>query len=255
MSGPDSSKEQTRAGAKLSAEVEQAFSALSKYDRGSSRAVLLALDQAVANCAGNESTRKELERRMIAVLSCGSEVARDYACVKLALIGAEASVPPLANLLQDPKLATAARTALEGIPSDTATRVLQGKLSKLENSAKVGAVTSLGVRCDSRSTRVLVAQLRDTDPQVQSAAAAALGELGSTGAAKALKAFLTLAPAALRQPVADAMLRCATRLSRTGRVSDAQALYTTLLNSVLPRYIVDAANRGLAQANRPPRAR
>lgn len=248
MSRTDSAPEKTQAETKLKPELEQALAALAKYDRGSSRSALLALDDAVAESNGNPAAKRELEKRLITVLSCGSEVARDYACVKLALIGSEPSIPALVSLLSNPHLASSARTVLESMPSGKASKALRDGLPKLEGPAKIGVITSLGNRRDAASTAALVAQLKSTDVQIQSAAAAALGDIGTPRAAQALKAFLPKAAGSLQQHVSDAILCCASRLLQDKRPAEAQALYSALVNSELPRHIIDAATLGLKRA-------
>jgi HEAT repeat protein len=246
MSSSHQQSKETGAASTLPAAVQEAFAALSKYDRGSSRATLLPIDQAVTQSKTDERARKELEQRLIAVLSCGSESARDYACVKLATIGTEASVPALASLLSDVRLATDARTALQAIPSAEASKALRDALKRLDGPAKIGAILSLGARRDAGSTRALTALLRDPDVQVQSAAAAALGEIGTSKAAKALRAFIAKMPEGIRQPVGDACLVCAEHLSRENHTTDAAGLYSALGRASFPRHILDAAKRGLA---------
>jgi HEAT repeat protein len=230
----------------LPAAVQQAFSILSTYDRGASRGALLPIDETVAQSKTNERARKELETLLVAVLRSGSEIAKDFACVKLTTIGTEASIPALTALLDHPKLAASARTALEAIPSDRASRGLREALGKLDGLAKVGVIVSLGARRDAGSTRALAGLLRSQDAQVQSAAAAALGELGSTRAAKALRAFLPKAPPQVGQQLGDACLVCAGRLTAENHKTEAAALYSAMGTSNLPPHILGAAKRGLA---------
>ncbi len=246
MSSSTSLSKRQAANDSLPASVQEAFTALSSYDRGSPRAALLPIDDAVAQSKTSQRAREELEHRLIAALSCGSEVAREYACVKLATIGGEASIPGLSALLAHPRLATCARTALEGIPSAQASKALRYALSKLEGLAKIGVIISLGVRRDPDAARALTALLRNPDPVVQSAAAAALGEIGTDKSAKALRAFLPKASQPIRQQVGDACLVCAERLLGQNRRSDAASLYSALADSSPPRHILEAAKRGLA---------
>ena len=64
--------------------------------------------------------------------------------------------------------------------------------------------------------------LGDSDPQIASAAAAALGVIGTTDAAKALGAFVKTAPDGLKLAAADAYLACAEAL-----LADEVAVRTT----------------------------
>jgi HEAT repeat protein len=233
------------------AAVDAAFAALKTYDRGSSRAALLPIDEAVMACADAPAARKKLEQRLIAALTDGgSVVAGEYLCSKLTLIGSAHCVPALAARLSDPQLATAARIALEVLPVRQADKALRDNLPELDGLLKVGVIQSLGMRRDPESVRALTALLRSQDLEIVSAAAAALGEIASTRAAKALREFLPRAPAGLRGPVADAALVCAERLLASGRKSEARALCQSLAGMTLPKHIQDAAHRGLEQLTR-----
>ncbi len=234
-------------------ELNQAIAALQNYDRGSGRALLLPLDQAVAASLGDKPARTKLERQLAGALKTGgSVVAREYLCSKLALIGSDLCVPALASLLADPALATPARNALEAIPSRAATDALRGKLRELPGLQKIGVIHSLGACRDIRSVRALTALLDQPDLDLAAAAAAALGDIASTKAARALRAFLSKSPEVLWQKVSDAMLACAERLIAAGGVSDATTLYQALLMPTLPSQIRAAAARGLSLTERRP---
>jgi HEAT repeat protein len=204
--------------------LEQAFVALRTYGPGSGRAALLPLDEEVAGCSGRERTRLE-QRLLTALASCSSVVAREYICAKLVLIGSEASVPPLAGLLADIELSTGARNALQAIPGRAAARALRDSLPKLNGLQKIGAINSLGARRDEDSVRALSELLAEDGLQVKAAAAAALGNIGTVQAAKALQKFWAQAPAASRQTSADAMLVCAEHLMAAGEKTAARRLY------------------------------
>ena len=223
----------------------EAFEALTKYREGSGRAALLPLDQAVGGATGSE--RRRLEERLLAVLRAGpSPVASEYICSKLVLIGSAASVPALAALLADPQVATAARTALEAMPSHIAARALRNSLPKLENAQRIGAINSLAVRRDEESVAALSDLLPSRDEQLALAAAAALGCIGTEKASKALRVFWQKAPAGIQIRLADALLVCAEQLLAAKKPVDAKALYELVTAPTLPHHIQTAARKGLA---------
>ncbi len=226
--------------------IDSAFEALTTYDQGSSRAALLPLDEAVRAALNQPAERTTLERRLVAVLvgEC-STAARDYVCTKLTLIGSALCVPALATLLDRPESSTAARNALEASPHHEATEALRERLPQLEGAQKIGVIQSLGIRRASESVAALAALLLHSAPPISSAAAAALGEIGSPAAAKALHDFQPHAPAALNLPVADACLVCAERLLSAGHRAGAQSLYRLLAHATQPKHVQFAANRGL----------
>ncbi len=231
--------------------IRAAFAALKTYDQGSSRAALLPIDNAVVSTLDDSKARKELERQLvIALKNAPSVAAREYVCSKLAMIGSKSCVPALALLLTVPEAASAARAALEVIPGRHAARALRESLPKLEASQKIGAINSLGRRRDADNVRALSKLLTDPNPGIAGAAAAALGEIGVTSAAKALRAFLPRAPHTLLPQVTDACLVCAEHLLADGKRVDAEELYRLVSTTANMRHVQIAAARGLEQARR-----
>ena len=226
--------------------VDGAFEFLKTYDQGSGRAGLLPLDQAVAAAQTQPAARKELEQRLLSALkTCKGTVGREYICSKLAWIGSDASVPVLAGLLGDAQLVAAARQALEAIPGRQASKALREHVSKLIGQEKIGVINSIGERRDADSLRLLTKLLKETNADIASAAAAAIGNVGTARAGKVLRAYLPKAPEALRPKLADPILTCAERLLVVGRGPEAAALYQSLAASAQPAHIQTAVARGL----------
>lgn len=225
------------------ASCDEAFVALKKYDRGSSRALLLPLDQAVTSALKNEKARAALEAKLLASLQAGgSLVAREYICTKLTLLGSADAVPALIALVTDPQLSTPARTALQAIPGSAVGKALRRALSASRSLVKVGVIHSLGMRREAGAVGALADFLRDPDAQVAGAAAAALGEIGTVRAGRALLKHFAKATEANRRKSADAILTCAERLAEQGRKTDARAL-SNLLETGQPAYIRAAATK------------
>jgi HEAT repeat protein len=82
--------------------------------------------------------------------------------------------------------------------------------------------------------------LADADTRVASAAAAALGEIGSKTAATALGQFLPTAPPRLQAAVADACLVAASRLRTDGSTAEAATLLSTMTTDLLPAHVAVA---------------
>jgi len=223
--------------------LDKAFDALKTYDWGNDRAALGAIDAAVAASNKDQAAQKQLEKRLADVLKADvSGAAKDFVCRKLSLVGSAECVPTVAALLADEKLSHMARYALERVPDAAAVKAMRDALPKVKGKLKVGVINSLGVRRDAESTKALVALLKDGDKQVASAAAAALGSIGTPDAAKALAAFE--APKELLLAVCDAQLTCAERLLAAGKKADAVAIYKSLSKPNLPKHVRVAGMRG-----------
>jgi hypothetical protein len=114
-----------------------------------------------------------------------------------------------------------------------------------EGLAKIGIINSLGVRRDADSVALLTGLLADKDPQVATAAVAALGSIGNSDAAKALADLRAGAAEPLRMAVADASLVCAEHLLAADKKVEALAIYKALAAADQPKHIRLAATRGL----------
>jgi len=229
--------------------VDTAFEALATYDWGTDRNTLDPIDDAVVATSGDAAARKGLETRLIAVLNSGaSRSAKDYVCRTLKTIGTAESVPALAALLPDKDLSHMARYALERIPAPEAAAAMRDALPKLTSELKVGVVGSLGARRDAGSVAALAGLLGDADQAVASAAALALGTIGSPEAGKALAERVKKSPEGLKQPVADACLVCAETLLADGKKPEATALYQSLSGQNQAKHVRVAATRGLLAA-------
>lgn len=226
------------------ATLQLTFDALAKYDRGSGRDTLKTIDDAVMAAPKDAGLEADLEQRLVAVLrSPASVVAKEYACGKLALIGGPGAVAALAELLPNAALAHPATNALQLMTCAEAVAALRESLPKLSGLPLAGVLTALGARRDAASVEKLAGLLADVDARVASAAAAALGEIGSPAAATALSAFLPTAPPTLHAALADASLTCAERLKAAGEGAAARVLLEALLATNPPAFIRAAALR------------
>jgi HEAT repeat protein len=228
------------------AAVNKAFETLKTYDWGTDRGTLKAIDDAVIATHGNAAARKDLEKRLAAVLMTGaSRAAKDFACRKLTVIGTAESVPALAGLLTDKDQSHMARYALERIPAPEAAQALREALPRVSGAPKAGVIGSLGVRRDAASVDALASSLHDTDKVVACAAACSLGNIGTPEAGKILSAFAAKAPEDVKTAAVDACLVCAERLLADGKKVDAAALYKLLAGPQHPKHVRLAAARGL----------
>lgn len=119
--------------------------------------------------------------RLIAILEDedASEFAKAKACQRLAVIGDDAAVPALGELLTDPKLSHYARFALEPMPGEAASQALRAALGKVEGDLLIGVINSIGRREDTRAIDALAKLRRSDDLAVADAAGDALGRIRS----------------------------------------------------------------------------
>jgi HEAT repeat protein len=92
--------------------------------------------------------------------------------------------------------------------------------------------------------------LKDS-PEVAAPAAKALGEIGTSEAAKALVAFRASSSEPVRAAAADGSLICAERLVASGQRREAVAILNALNVPGQPAHVQLAASRALSMATRP----
>lgn len=220
----------------------------------SARYILLLAAATIAASASFTAARaqagaSEKEQKLIAILQSDAAPAeKAIPCKQLAVCGTAACVPALAPLLANPELASWARIALEAIPDPAADAALREAVGRLQGRLLIGTINSIGVRGDAQAVPALVARLADADAGVASAAAVALGKIGSEPAAAALVPMLKTAPAAVRPSVAAGCILCAERRMAAGRHPDAVALYAAVREANVSRQKTLESIRGLILA-------
>ncbi len=192
-----------------------------------------------------KSAAQERQRKLIEVLKSDAP-ARDKAlpCKQLAIYGNEDAVPALAALLPNAELSSWARVALEVIPGPAADKALREAMGKVQGRLLVGVINSLGVRRDARAVDSLIARLSDSDAEVASAAAVALGRIGGPPAVKALEQALSGAPAGVRSAAAEGCILIAERSGAGGHPAEAVKLYDAVRQAYVPMQRVVEATRG-----------
>ncbi len=185
------------------------------------------------------------EAKLIAVLQSDAPPAeKAITCKRLAVYGTKDAVPALAPLLLDKELSSWARIPLEVIPGPAADEALRSALSKAQGRLLVGVINSIAVRRDVQAVNGLVEKLKDSDPDIASAAAVALGRIGGEQAAQTLERSLAEAPAIVRPAVAEGCILCAERSLAEGKATDAVKLYDTIRRANLPKQKLLEATRG-----------
>ncbi len=166
------------------------------------------------------------------------------ACKRLAIYGSPQSVPELSKLLADPRLASWARIALEAIPGDQPNVALRQAAKQLDDLLLIGVINSLGVRRDSMSVEILSTKMQQGSPEVASAAALALGRIGTDEASAKLLGFLDDAQPPLQSAVAEGCVYCAQRFLKEGNAQNAIEICDKIRSGSFPQQRIVEATRG-----------
>ncbi len=169
------------------------FAALRAYDFGQSTDVLFEIEQALKRPDLRVAAVKELLRVLD---SDATFAAKQFACKKLWMIGAEIPAPVLEKLLASPdrNLVEAACYAVSRRPSPAYDNVLRRALGRAKGPALVAIVNLIGDRRDAASVAALAPLIKNGE------AGAALNALGKIASREAVNLLLEArAPHALLQ--------------------------------------------------------
>jgi len=230
--------------------LQDVLSQAQSYDFGQDRKAVVRLEQMVAQANPQEhrAMEKELLKALEATTSPGL---RDVLCRQLSLIGSEEAVPVLIEMLKNEESMDPARYALERIGGPLVDRQLRLLLPSVGDPIKVGIVTTQAVRRDAEAVPMIGPLLKSSNVTLATAAAAALGNIGTAEAVKILATTQDDVAEPVRSRVMDAQLQGANRLMAAGQAEVALAVYARLLGSSYPTTIRAAAWRqqAIIQAN------
>ena len=136
------------------ADIEKAVAAIRDYDYGQSRKALLAVEKLINETYGNAKLRARIEKGLVTVLKSDATLAcKQFVCRKLRIIGTDASVPALAEMLGSANnhVVEAACYALSRHPSPAVSRALRDALGKARGKGLVAVINLLGDRRDEQS--------------------------------------------------------------------------------------------------------
>ena len=168
---------------------------------------------------------------------------KSAACRQLARVATKEAVPTLASLLGDEKLSHMARYALEAIRDPSVDDALRDALGKVQGQPRLGVIGSLGARRDAKAVDALAGLLEGTD--AAGAAARALGNIGTSAAAKALEDALPDASGGSQTAICEGLFRCAEALAADGQSAASRAIYDRLRGLAdTPQQVRAAALRG-----------
>jgi hypothetical protein len=216
------------------------------YKIGDSRAELSVLEASVTDALKVPAHRKHAADSLTAFLSTNATSdAKQFVCRLLAVCADERNVPGIAKLLYSADTADMARIALQPIPGDAADKALIAALKDVDDATKIGIVNTLGERGSSKSVSTLGKLAKSENDELAASAAAALGKIGTTGAARRLNSAKRKADGARRLAISEAQLVCAEHCVTAGRASSAKKIYEALASDEESKPIQRAAQIGL----------
>ena len=219
------------------------------YDWGQSRLPLTEVSELIKKAQGDKSQLAKIEKDLLMVLDSGAKRAgKQFVCRQLSIIGTGQSVSTLAKMLTGEETSDMARYALERIPGSAVDEALRGALRKAKGNVKIGIINSLGQRRDKKAVGNLSKILGRKNQEAATAAAAALGRIADSQAAKALVEAKNKAEGKLLSVVLDAYLKCADQLVADGNKVKAMAIYKELQKEGMPKPIRTAAVTGMINA-------
>jgi len=234
------------------ADIEKAAAAITGYDLGKPRGPLTEVERLVLATHGRAALRQHLEAQLVKALDAATtDEARLFICEQLKVIGTDACVPALGNLLADEKKAHMACLALGTNPSPKAAAALRDALGQARGKALLAVISTLGGRRDEASVDALAKFLSGDDAAAAEAAASALGRIGGAEAASALAKARMGADARRRAVITDGYLACADRLLAAGNEKDAAAIFKELMVPNEPRLVRRGALVGLLSIGGP----
>lgn len=185
------------------------------------------------------------EQDLIAVLKSDAPASeKAITCKRLAVYGSREAVPVLAPLLADERLASWARIPLEAIPGNEADEAFRDAAQQLSGRLLIGTINSIGVRRDAAAVDILEKHLDTDDEPLASAAAVALGRIGTESAAKVLESALAEGSEVVRAAAADGCVLCAENFLADGKTAEATALYDQVRQADVPKQRMLEATRG-----------
>lgn len=230
-------------------DFQKVLHAISGYEFDQSRAPLTVVSEMISVSHHAPAYVPEIEKTLGAFLKSDATLAsKQFVCQQLSLIGPEASVPVLAEMLKQPATFDMARFALERIPGEIVNAALRKALGNLDGKAKAGIIYSIGNRGDGTAIEKIGQALDDSDSEIATAAATALGQIGGDKCAKILLKKREKATGALQLAISHACLNCAESFLKQENQSAALGIYHKLYVPAEPVAIQSAAFRGIVLA-------
>jgi HEAT repeat protein len=201
---------------------------------------------------GNEQLTRAVESVMINfLLSDATYAAKKMICMDFANIATDQSVPSLINMLEDEKTAQLAMLIFMKAKLNDG-EALTDSLSKVADSTKISIINHFGDNREEDALALLYDFTQDTNQQISQSAFAALGKMGTSEAAVALRKAFDQLEKPVGIEIHDTILNCAEQLGLRGHDEQAMKLYESQLDSNFPVTTQAAALYGLFKLSKDP---
>jgi len=228
--------------------TDDTWAKIAKYETGQSRADLSTVEEVIRVTPVAQYAQYE-EKLLTLIKTAGATYeAKDFACRMLRIVGSTKCLPVVEELMQDEKLSSMARYAVEGMAAPEVDKLLRAMLPKLKGRNKAGVISSIAVRADKGAVSLLQPLVADSDVDVARGSIAALGAIGTPDALKVLSR--TQVAANLKDVRMEACLRCADAMLAKGDGRKAAAVYREMMAEGNSRGVRSAAIVGLAKADK-----
>lgn len=229
-------------------EIKAIVQSVGNYNHGKSRQSLDAVDKVINDTHGDADLRSIVENELVKILeSDASLVAKQFVLQKLWMIGTDASLPVLSGMLSgdDSHLVEAVCYTLSRYSAPEVDEALRNALPESKGTGRIAIINLLGQRREEKNTTPIASLASDSDETVMKAAVAALGKIAGSGSIKKLNELYKSSDPEKREAVASALLQSGRELSGKSKISEAEKIFTPLMEQSNPLHIRRGALEGL----------
>ncbi len=234
-----------------SANIDQWVANAAKHEVGASMESFRQLEILVKQSTKDKALKAELEQGLIKLLAPDTTyAAKHFACKQLAVIGSEACLPAVGELLKNKETVSLACLALSTNPSAKINGLLRPALADSSGLAKVQIISILANRRVGEVVPDLIQLSKDADTAIAEAALAALGRIATPEACGELARLRKDLKSPHTPVVLEASLQSAGELVAADEKKMATVIYRRLADPDMPRRIRCAALAGLFRCDR-----
>ena len=195
--------------------------AQAQEEPGTTMAAKNALERVVYHSTrpGASTEKRTVEKALLARLQKPApESLQRFLLRLITVVGTSQSVPTLEKLLSDKNLREPARMALQQIPGNEATVVLERAFSQAsEPQWKSALLMAIGARKQARSAKLVLSALKSSQPEVRMMAILVAGEFATPEIRKVLQQIAQKGSEREKEAAQHSLARIAERLSRAKR--------------------------------------